>query len=304
MSSTADNYYLGSLPLAAMAWIRLGVQPMVCLVGDPKEYESNLTRPSIEILKKLNTTITFLQGKITLKKATIAQHCRLYAANSQLPLQPEDVIIISDSDYIPIHKERHWADGVDLMLYNSQCCGYENHRGSHFPHLTVLTMGMTVATFREVLGTSKARYENATSIEGDLLNSFGKEGFEEAYNQARDLEQLHKHRMWYSDQILISYRINQWKRNKPGVSRTGEWSLVGARLDRMSWPRPEEVEKINVSTYGDMHLMRPAMKKWLDIRPVFKNLFSPEFYKMADDYGVKLLDYHSQDLGPNPQSFV
>ncbi|CAJ0947051.1 unnamed protein product, partial [Mesorhabditis belari] len=283
----ADPYFIDALPIVAMAWIQLGVRPLVCLVGSKEDYQSNELKPIIEYLEKLNVTVTYLPGNYTLKTASLSQHCRLYAATSNL-VSLDSVVIVSDIDYIPFHLNEHWVEDVDLFIYNSLCCGETEMFEHKFPHYPISTIALRKRGWLELLELSHATYENGTSIEGDLLAFFDKDMLDEHYFRLQLFRELQGHPFWYSDQKLTSFRIFDWKRRTKRVIRTGEYNGNKERIDRDNWPSDQILDTINLYDFNDAHLLRPISANWYRLQAFFKKLFKPDLYQIAESYGLKM----------------
>lgn len=106
---------------------------------------------------------TFLQAHIeyfhnkTIKTGQFSQTARNFAAGTKFAqkLSPDAVLITTDVDFFPMRINSHLPDkaaGKEIMFYDYACCGHIEWKGLWYRMYIMITIGMTVQRWREVIG--------------------------------------------------------------------------------------------------------------------------------------------------------
>ncbi|CAJ0947131.1 unnamed protein product, partial [Mesorhabditis belari] len=250
LGSNANSDVMDALPLVVMSWLKLGIKSLLCLIGTEDVYKADKKLSLIlSYLRKFDVTITFIPGPFVLNEITLAQ----------------------------------------IFTYNTLCCGFVTVKNSKVQHYPVTTIGMRVKTWKEILVYSKARYEDALSIEQALNKTLDSKYFDEKYFNLTKGKGIKHTNAWYADQAYISYHIFVWHKRKYDQIKMGSWAQIRIRIDRWKWPRKDQLEKLRIEMFNDAHLIRPLMPKWDDVRPLFVKIFSEDYMKIADEYANEYL---------------
>lgn len=204
LSVNSNPDYLYFTPLTCWAWRKLGWEPIIMAeVGV-------LSNPYIDLALKKSIRLKKPEGY---RSDTITQVSRLYAACVQ-----DGYIMTGDIDMIPLSD--YWQPTQDeITIYGHDLTGY-----GHYP---ICYIGMPSTRWVEVMGLTSKDYNSL--IKRDL----------DALPQAKDPD---FYKYWFTDQELITKRINetQFKKNivKRGQYKNGY--AVG-RVDRGAWSLDHDV---------------------------------------------------------------
>lgn len=169
------DFYMFYLPMVCQGWRQVGFEPIVILVvpqqGDtfvnlsstsyqysdeksPYEHEFNATLNSLDL--KVIQYLEYLNVKVFYMRSFPGYESQLGQLSRLLPgfLSKEyisdenDLIILSDSDLIPVRKSYYTMNEVDhvetnaIKIWNAFCCEPFYHRGREFDHYPMSHVGM------------------------------------------------------------------------------------------------------------------------------------------------------------------
>uniref|UniRef100_A0A7E4UX61 Phosphoenolpyruvate carboxykinase n=1 Tax=Panagrellus redivivus TaxID=6233 RepID=A0A7E4UX61_PANRE len=146
-----------------------------------------------------------------------------------------------------------------------------------FPMSTIATH---VSTWREIMGFSSPDY-NATNIESYLKAEFGQNFFHP--NDGDKLDLLKQKLKWFVDQIIVSYKIDEWFKSNPDNRAATTLTRGGChpRIDRIEWPEPKDMAKLDLNLLGDAHVLEQgyADGQWERFRPLIELVFKGNEYE-------------------------
>uniref|UniRef100_A0A7E4W092 Glycosyltransferase family 8 protein n=1 Tax=Panagrellus redivivus TaxID=6233 RepID=A0A7E4W092_PANRE len=306
LTVSPSKRYLFVLPFVVAAWQKLGVEPIVIVVGDPdklqKQHQAKLT---IEILIELGAQVHFIQNETT-TAPTLSQTSRLFAAAMPFSkdFSADDIFITTDADMIPFHLKNHIPNllaAQKAYLYNADCISpiaVPPARGHHkVPQYPMSTIAATVSTWREIMGFSSTDFDG-TSIESYLKVEFGQDFF---HPNDGDKRKLVQHGLiWYADQSLVSYKIHEWFKSNPDNRAATTLTRGGCypRIDRIKWPNPKDMPKQNLNLLGDAHVLEDGFinDQWERFRPLIDLVFKGDQYALLRErFDQYRSDYIAQD---------
>ena len=244
--------YCGFLIYVAILWReRIGYEPIIFLVGSYESWKAGRHGTLVpDILKQNGFRIEWVAPVEGVGDGTVAQSIRLHAA--VLPdLNPDDLIIPSDADLLPLKRPLYYAHDLNKWPLGSiYSNGYGNeNEGKHFPccHLSA-----TVACWSELMDLE------GTDPRECLLRSFDKGDVASTEDMGR----------WFFDEHYLSKRIlasSFWPDGVQMIRRQGQ--PPKDRLDRGCWPAT-----YNPLAYTDCHSIRPfwSDKNYERLLPLFK----------------------------------
>lgn len=217
LSTNNNTDYIFYAKYAEKAWNNFGWQVAVCITDDVKSVDMQLSNPSTYILRMPN-----IEG---LRKETIAQGGRLYAANL---LPAEAMLMTCDMDLIPLTDYWHPKEdevtvyGHDLTWYSFYPMGY---------------IAMTGANWQKYM-----------KLTGNIHNDFERDAKETKTAYAPDWETW-----WNYDWQLITERLRPFKKEITFIDR-GQIDIAGGtlakgRIDRFNW----EATQNQPEPFIDMH---------------------------------------------------
>jgi len=233
LSSNESKEYLDFWPLVSSAWKKIGIEPTLIYTGKiPLKLENviNINLPDVDT-------------------AFLAQNVRLLAPS----LFPEEVIIISDIDDMPLSKN----------YFQKNISVYENdqfiiYRPDAVPENMISIMWNVAigSTWSEIFNI-----ESISDIKKTLIDWYPAN-----YKVRGD--------NWYFDQIMLKDKVELFK--KKSSNRVVELSdqLTGFnRLNRSKLKRRFNQFYIDGNDYSDFHMPRPYSKYKKLINKVFEITF-------------------------------
>jgi hypothetical protein len=223
--SVNDNVdYLYFTPLTCWAWQRLGWTPILF-------YRGALDNPVFDFLVGFTAehNIHFHVVPLPLidgyRSDTITQISRLYGAC--IADEPNAYLMTGDIDMIPLSD--YWKPKFeDVTVYGHDLTGY-----GHYP---ICYIGMNSAKWVEVMKLTNFNYDDLIKRDLDTLP------------QAKDTD---FYKYWFSDQDLITSRLNEYGKDKITFINRGQYSngFASGRVDRGSW-------SLDRKEFIDAHLMQ------------------------------------------------
>ena len=234
VSSNNNLDYLFYLPYVEKAWAKFGWDLCIMVTDD---VDVNL----LETNKK-ETIIVKLSDIKGLRKETIAQSSRLYAAN-YLPM--DALIMTSDIDLIPLSD--YWHPNInDITIYGHDLTWY-----SFYP---IGYCAMSGANWKKYLNCT---FDTYSDLERDCKE------IELAYKE--DWESW-----WNHDWTLLTKRLSPYKDKLTFINR-GQINIAGAtlakgRVDRFNWVETQKQEILIDAHCENNNVMHPdKLSKFLDV---------------------------------------
>lgn len=224
--SVNDNPdYLYFTPLTCWAWRKLGWEPIVM-------YQRNLDMPWL--LDGVNVQYNQVLGIDGYRSDTITQISRLYAAcvGHYVPEMRDAYLMTGDIDMVPLSDYWKDYDEKQITIWGHDLTGY-----GHYP---ICYIGMPSSRWIEVMCLGSPDYNALIKRDLDTLP------------QAKDPD---FYKYWFSDQDLITKRINDTQFPKNFINR-GQHSngyAVG-RVDRGAW-------SLDHKQFIDAHLFQQVYHK-------------------------------------------
>lgn len=211
--------YLYYLPLTVWAWRKFGWEPIVF-------YHGPINALTIFTFELAGVEMYHLQDQEGYRSDTITQISRLYAGAVE-----DGYLMTSDADMIPLSD--YWQyDESDITIWGHDLTGY-----GHYP---ICYIGMPSEMWVAVMSLSTRNFDFLIKRDLDSLP------------QAKDPD---FYKYWFSDQDLITKRINETHFKKKIINR-GQYSngFAKGRVDRGSWSLDHE-------QFIDCHMLRDIYKK-------------------------------------------
>jgi hypothetical protein len=237
LSVNANEDYLFFVPLVCWAWRKFGWEPLLFIHGD-------WTYP-MRLVEKMeqNLIVRFVNGVVGYRSDTITQISRLYAAVGN----PDDdeYFMTADIDMIPLSD--YWKpDKHQVTVYGHDLTGY-----GHYP---ICYIGMPKSTWQSVMCLNVNMNQNRL-IQRDL----------DSLPQAKDPD---FYKYWFSDQDLITQRLNEYGKEKITFINRGQGShgYARGRVDRGSggWVL-DQPELIDAHLIQQAHHKQERVQKILDL---------------------------------------
>lgn len=261
--------YAYQLPMAALAWERIGFKSIVLIVGSRCEWDNEpaLRHVLTALEARQSVTVIFVSAPLE-QRPLLSQTGRIFAANlPEFPGKPYDYVVTSDADLWPLHREHFiHQPGKNVVLVHSLCCGFFDWKGKTYRMYPMGNIGATANTWRQILNEQQ---KTMTSDSPGIIK-YMQEEFGALVNQKVVVAE----QTWYLDQKLVSIRIAQWMQRHGNetvhvVSDDG-WT----RVDRARW----DAAVLNQTSFEkryDAHLpvftFRPD--QWSKVLPLVKLMY-------------------------------
>jgi hypothetical protein len=222
LSTNWNPDYLYYLPLTVWAWRKFGWEPIV-FYGDLPRPNVDIDKLALEegIIKRLGYPLT---GS-PYRSDTITQISRLYGS-----CVADGYLMTGDIDMLPLSD--YWKfDENEITVWGHDLTGY-----GHYP---ICYIGMPSTRWVEVMGLTDSDYNRLILRDLDTLP------------QAKDPD---FYKYWFSDQDLITKRLNETQFKKNFVTR-GQLpnGFARGRVDRGSW-------SLEHNEFIDCHMLRDMYK--------------------------------------------
>lgn len=220
LSVNANPDYLYYTPLTVWAWRKIGWEPVVFYDGPL----SALLAYVVEI-SGIGPNLAMIEPQEEYRSDTMAQVSRLYGA-----CVADGYLMTGDIDMIPLSD--YWKyDENDITIWGHDLTGF-----THYP---ICYIGMPSTRWREVMGITSDDYSKLMKRDLDTLPQAKNPDF---------------YKYWFSDQDLITGRIDQTEFPKKMVNR-GQLpnGFARGRVDRGSWT-------LDHSQFIDCHALRDMYK--------------------------------------------
>lgn len=282
VSTTIDAFYSFFTPLTCWMWERLGMAPIVFLVGEGHEWASD--PGGAVVLQQLkecpNTASVFVPHtrKQEFNPYLLGQMTRLYVG---CVMPGDDLCLTSDVDMWPLHdtwfSNAPLAENILTLFYSNAYSGnlYKGKTHLRYPVCYMMARGRV---FGEILG-----YQPGEDVEAAIsrrLNSVYGEGTEERFKHFEGAN-------YFQEEMLFGRLLAEWSGwptrveniPRPG-SRHGH---CGGRVDRGGWVYHGR----NEAGLIDAHLPRPGhvreTNQWPQLRQLLAD-YLPGKLASADRY--------------------
>jgi hypothetical protein len=219
-------YYVIYLPLCALAWRRIGYEPILILIEkEPLEHFSKITNKTMEYLNLFGVKI-FVVNSPPDYENHISQLVRLYVGLLPASLVKEnDFVLISDSDIIPVNRNYfNFFNTLSIVILNAYSGSEFEYKGKQYYMYPMSYIGMRKWQWREMMNVTRN-----LSLTGELVvekasQFYGKGSVRKNYEITKG--DVH----WDLDQRILSVSIDDYLQAKSDI-RASKFKL-DSRLDR------------------------------------------------------------------------
>jgi hypothetical protein len=231
MSLTEVNnntfYYSIYLPVCALAWRRIGYEPIVIFViKSSTDTFSTFTNKTMEYLNLFKVKV-FLVHSPPDYENHLSQLARLYVGLLPSSLVKEnDFVLLADSDIIPVRKNLfQFYNTLSIVLVNGYGVGEVIYKGVLYEVFAISYMGMRKCQWREVMNVTKNM-----SLTGELVLEKASMFFGNgSVRKNNEIKKGDTH--WDLDQKIVSIGIHRYVRASGGLIKLSKFRL-NSRLDR------------------------------------------------------------------------
>ncbi|CAD5233124.1 unnamed protein product [Bursaphelenchus xylophilus] len=242
------------MPIVIQYWKNKGIKAILLITlkeGEEIKHDKAAAKVLQFAEEELGAKVEYFRNK-TLKTGQFAQTLRSFAAGTEFSrhLDPDKTVFItSDADFFPNDTKNHIPKvrkGKEILFYDHECCGYLRFHGERHRMYMMITIGMTLRRWREIIGIPDH------PIDGDWVDSYVNSTF---------LGVIHKKNVWWQwflDQRFFSIKLKRWSDiNQEEFQNVVEYyrRIGQPRLERWEWPDDEVMAKTDVwKTYESAHL--------------------------------------------------
>lgn len=292
ISTTIDlgrDFYLFYLPISALAWRRIGYEPIVILITDEIEentsrlLENKLVRKTIDYLNVFNIKIYYLPTKTNYENY-VGMLARIFvgALPSEL-VEDKDFIITTDTDLLPVDLGYYNLPNTNsIKILNAFCCGSFEHENVNYQMYPMGHVGMRKKQWRELMNLTENNKLNGETILKKI---------EEFYKSKKYIKLNWEFgkgdENWYLDQKTLSIAIYNYvyKQKKSNLQKI---KYSGFRLDR-GWSETFWNWLLyfnqNYNLITDCHSYQENIyENWHILQRLLKVIFSKEVNSILDSY--------------------
>ena len=248
-ATNANLFYAYFVPIVSFQWKRMGYFPVTLLLGTEAEWSVLPKTKFVYDHIRQQSTIIPIARISGFKDSTIIQTSRIFV--SAFEFAPDDYILTSDADMIPLSKQ--WFNQQDFNK-NLHIFGADAYARKRFP---ICYLGANAATWRGMMGI------HANSIQAAMG----------AMDRGRD--------NWNYDELLVTEKILGnpiYHTSCQLIDRGWTSGRAHRRLDRDAWDWHNQTDLI------DAHSPRPGYIHWATLEPVFKAYCTEDDFNYLKQY--------------------
>ena len=280
--SIARYNYVFSVPLAILAWKRIGYGTIVLISGDRREWDRD---PCLKVIKQYMNDLKAITVFLNVPDDNLimlSQVSRIYAASIlSEQLKEDDYLVTSDADLWPIDQVPYsLSQNKKILILNAGCCGSFKYKERLYHMVAMGNVGASVKTWREII---TAEGDTLPKNGTDILNIFEKE----FGPRARQRIVKGENEGWYLDQRMLTLLLSSWmSRNNISSVQFVPRNVGRDRVDRSWWSTDTIEGKIDVHVLENLHLTN----NWLKVLPLFRLMFGSDEYSSL--YSMTLLYFN------------
>jgi hypothetical protein len=280
MVNKQNFFYAMYLPVSALAWRRMGYEPLVFIVKDKNDPLNELTSKPIEYLNMFNVRVIHVD--------TRPQYVRHVGMLSRLFVgilpdevaHDQDFIMTSDTDFLPIRKSYFTFFNTNaITLLDAREARFE-HKGKPYemPEVFIPYIGMRKWQWREVMRLRKGMPINGSTIIDKVNEIHGPGSVIVNTNFVRGDQH------WYLDQRTVTIAINEYVKSGKRRTKINRYPYAGVRLDR-GWPEMWNATLHWFHYITDSHLYHSDSLQMLEYTlALLRKIFSPAIIKVLEKY--------------------
>ncbi len=278
MVDKKNFYYALYLPICALAWRRMGYEPLVFIVKDKSEPVNELTRKPVEYLEMFNVRVMYVDAPRQYIKH-VAMLVRLFVGI--LPdevAKDADFIMTSDTDFVPISKTYFNFFNTEAITLLDARKGKFKYKGAAYemPEVLIPYIGMRKWQWREVMRLKKGMELKGATVIEKVKEIHGENCF------AENTQMVRGDQFWFLDQRTITIAINEYV--KSTSAKINRYPYAGLRLNR-GWPKLWNVMLDRFEEITDSHLYHVDSFEYKEYTfALLRKVFSHKIVQTLDKY--------------------
>jgi hypothetical protein len=280
MVEKQNFYYVLYLPICALAWRRIGYEPLVFIVKDSRhEIVNDLTGKTIQYLKKFNVRVIDVAAEEAYVR-NVAMLVRLFVGI--LPddvAKDDDFIMTSDTDFIPISKTYFNFLNTDAITLLDARERKFIHKGVPYemPEVFIPYIGMKKWRWREVMRLKKAMELKGSTVVEKVKEIHGETSF------VGNSQMMRGDNFWFLDQRTVTIALNEYLKSSSSA-KLNRFAYSGMRLDR-SWPKLWYLMLERFDHVTDAHLFHADAFEYQEfVFDLLRRLFGRNLVKIIGTY--------------------
>ena len=238
VSGRMSMNYAFCIPFAVASWQRIGWKTTILIFGDTRIWQSSPVLLLVQnITQQIDQSVKFRTIPVRSNPVSYAQVGRLFVTAVTPWILPDDIVLTSDVDILPLNKSMYdEVNGTEIFILNADCCGRFTWANSRISMQPMTSIGTTLNNWRSLMEIRRL-HDNETLPEYMnmwLQSHYGKRIANKNVRKGGNEE-------WYMDQRVVSIQIHKssmkihkiYTRKKDRVNRgTLEgWSNFTSRKD-------------------------------------------------------------------------
>ena len=280
MVNKNNFYYILYAPICALAWRRIGYEPLLLIIKEKDQQLNELTAKAVEYLDRFKVKVIYVDSVPDHEKQ-VAMLSRLFVGIlPETVVQDDDFILTTDTDFMPINKEYFNflnTDAISILDARNKKFMFKGKK-YEIPEILIPYIGMKKSQWREVM-----RLDNNDKLNGEIVikrvnEIVGEDSFTTNSKMKRGDS------FWFLDQRTITIAINEYLKKSGKEVKMNKFPYKGLRLDRgilfTWWTILEHFDRIT-----DAHLFHSNSFDYKKHSFAFFNkVFSPKIVSILEKY--------------------
>ena len=176
VNANSPENYIFHLPIAALAWKRIGFEPLILIVHSNMSDMNQLDKKTIDYLNQLEIKIFYVETSPSYEKIT-AMIVRLFIGI--LPgslIDDNDFVLTSDTDLYPVkssYYNLYSLSSEKILIWNAYCCGNFKFKSEEFVKYPMGHIGMKKRLWRELMKLDANNVLTGKLVLDKIDNFFG-----------------------------------------------------------------------------------------------------------------------------------
>jgi hypothetical protein len=227
LASESKFYYMLYIPICAIAWRRIGYEPLVLMVRNRNSTLNGVSYKTIQYLKKFRIRVLNIEAPLE-NANQLGMIARLFLGG--LPddiVHDDDFLLTTDSDLLPIKKNYfNFYNTKAISILNAFNIGKVMYRNKEVDMYPMAYVGMRKWQWRGVMNLSRNFKLNGEMIMSHMREIHGVTQFR------KNTDIVRGDNVWYLDQKTLTTAINNYVDRDPANRKLNKYKFSGDRLDR------------------------------------------------------------------------
>ena len=256
--------YAFCLPLVVASWQRVNWNTTVIIVSNINFWNKSPVLSLVrQVAMKIDNNMRFYTMPVQYNPVSYAQVVRLFASSVTPWILPDDIIMTSDVDILPLNRKLYdRVNASGLFILNADCCGSFRWKNESVQMQPMTSIAMTSSNWKLVMEISQLR-------DNDTLPDYMNSWLQKYHGKRIPTKNVKKgsNSEWYKDQIVISVQIHKSGMRLYKIPRRTSLDRVD-RVKIFSWK--------DFKSHVDAHVFLPSYRgfAWSKTQSLISDIFT------------------------------